>query len=236
MVTADGLETNIGNRCGFKKFGVQYQRIKNAAIASDRRERNRQKIRTALAERDQFYSTIEALLSAPHGAKWLAKVKADFERKVPSEACYMIRKMAREGMPSVYTARLRSGKEMELQRELHGSGKTHVSRYALDQVGTLTGLDFWIHDLRGLLIDQLQMKMRALEGEAVQSLTEVRLRQYAGWLDEVPFKITEAQRLIGEGAKFFNPANLNLIKYLSTDERKIEGLTSAIDAMLPLVR
>lgn len=232
MVTSEGLETNIGNRCGVKKFGIRYQVIKNQAIAGDRRVGRRDKINTALANRLAFHATIEHLLSQPRGARWLAKAKAQFEQLIPSDASFQIRKMAREGAAGVFIARLRTEREMAIQRELHSSQRGNVERYVHEQVGTLNGLDTWKTDLRELLIDELQMKMNELERVDVDELSDASLRDHAQWVDAIPSRIAQAERLIDEGAKFFQPSNLRLVAHLSTPEREIRNLGGAIDSLI----
>lgn len=235
MVTADGVETNIGNRCGVKKFHVDFQRIKNAAMASDRRERYRDKIRGALDSRAEFHANIDALMSAPKGARWLAKAKSNFERLIPSEACYVIRKMAKERAPGVFRARYKTKQEMEIEREFQGALGRHISQYKMEQVGTLAGLDFWASDLRALIVDDLQTEMRDLEKIDVAELNSIELRKRANWVDQIPHRVAEAERLLAEGAQFFTASNLELVHFLSTEERRIDGLDESLHKMSKLL-
>lgn len=231
MVTADGVETNIGNRCGVKKFHVDFQRIKNAAMASDRRERYRDKIRGARDSQPEFHARIDALMSAPKGARWLAKAKANFERLIPSEARYIICKMAKEGAPGVFRARYKTKQEIEIEREFQGARGGHISPYKMEQVGLLAGLDFWTSDLRALLVDNLQTGMRDLGKVDISELSSFELRKHANWVDEIPQKFDEAERLLAEGAQFFTASNLELARFLSTDERWIDGLDEGLHKM-----
>ncbi|WP_164490533.1 hypothetical protein [Ralstonia solanacearum] len=153
---------------------------------------------------------------------------------LPSEANYLIRRMAQRQEPDVFDAVLMTKKEIAIARETGAIPKGQPGPYfRQEKVGVVVGLEIWRTDLRALLIDDLQQGMRALKALDVVSIrSENALRNHVRWVDEIPQKFANAERLIVAGQEFFDAANLHLLKRLSTVEREIKGLAGAVDTLI----
>lgn len=234
VVMESGEETLIGCDCGAKKMGLAFQEIINRAQLADRMRGYRDAIIAALANADVVDAQLADLLERPRGAKWLGKRMADCNATLPSEALSLIRRMARRKEPDVFNAVPMTEKEVAIARETGAIPKGQSGPYyRQEKVGEINGLEIWRSDLRALLIDDLQQGMRSLQALDVLSIrSEYTLRTHARWVDEIPAKLSDAEQLILAGQGFFSAANLQLLKRLSTVEREIKGLASALDALV----
>ncbi|WP_042590859.1 hypothetical protein [Ralstonia solanacearum] len=229
-----GEETLIGCYCGAKKMGLAFQEVVNRAQLADRMQRYRDTILAAIVNADGFDARLSDLLDRPGGAKWVAKRVANCNATLPSEANYLIRRMAQRQEPDVFDAVLMTKKEIAIARETGAIPKGQPGPYfRQEKVGVVVGLEIWRTDLRALLIDDLQQGMRALKALDVVSIrSENALRNHVRWVDEIPQKFANAERLIVAGQEFFDAANLHLLKRLSTVEREIKGLAGAVDTLI----
>ncbi len=229
-----GEETLIGCYCGAKKMGLAFQEVINRAQLADRMQRYRDAILSALAKADEFDARLADLLERPRGAKWIAKRIANCNATLPSEANYLIRRMAQRQQPDVYDSVPMTKNEIAIARETGAIPKGQPGPYfRQEKVGAVVGLEIWRTDLRALLIDDLQQCMCALKTLDVVSIrSESTLRNHARWVDEIPRKFSDAERLIVAGQEFFDAANLYLLKRLSKTEREIKGLAGAIDSLI----
>jgi len=229
-----GEETLIGCDCGAKKMGLAFQEIINRAQLADRMQGYRDGIVAALANADAVDAQLADLLERPRGAKWLGKRMADCNATLPSEARSIIRRMARRQEPDVFNDVPMTDKEVAIARETGALPKGQSGPYyRQERVGEIVGLEIWRSDLRALLIDDLQQGMRSLQALDVVSIrSEYTLRIHARWIDEIPQKFSDAERLILAGQEFFRAENLHLLKRLSTVEREIDGLAGALDVLI----
>ncbi|MGF6769480.1 hypothetical protein P3T18_001950 [Paraburkholderia sp. GAS199] len=229
-----GEETLIGCDCGAKKMGLAFQEIINRAQLADRIQGHRDAIVAALANADTFNEQLTDLLDRQCGAKWLGKRMVDCSSTLPSEANSVIGRMARRQEPNVFESVPMTDKEVAIARETGALPKGQPGPYyRQEKVGEIVGLEIWQTDLRALLIDDLQQGIRTLQALDVASIrSEYTLRNHARWVDEIPGKLLDAERVILAGSKFFGGENLQLLKRLSTTEREIKGLAGAVDALI----
>jgi hypothetical protein len=229
-----GEETLIGGHCGAKKMGLVFQEVINRAQRADRMQRYRDTILSALSDVDAFDTRLNDLLDRQYGARWIGKRMADCSAKLPSEAAYMIRRMAQRGEPHVYHAFVMTKKEIAIAQETGAIPKGQPGPYfRREKAGTLSGLEIWRSDLKTLLIDDLQQGMNRLKSlDTAATTSEAALRIQAQWVEAIPRKFTEAERLIEAGQAFFANRNLHLLKLLSTAEREITGLVEAIESLV----
>lgn len=228
-----GEEALIGGYCGAKKMGLAFQEVINRAQRLDRIHRYRETLRRALAESRAFYARLEAILDAPYGARWLSKRMSECSRVLPSEALHLVQRMARHRMPDVSAQRPMTASEVAVARETGAIPKGEKGPFfRSEKIGIVAGLDIWRTDLRALLIDDMQQGMQKLQQANISTITsEATLRAHARWVESLPSKFAEAEILLRSGSAFFEPDNLRLLTHLSTAEREIKGLQTAIDRL-----
>lgn len=229
-----GEETLVGGYCGAKKMGLAFQEIINRAQLADRMQRYRDGILSALTKADEIDARLTELLNRPRGAKWVGKRIANCNAILPSDVTYLIRRMAQRNESEVYDAVPMTEKEIAIARETGAIPKGQPGPYfRQEKAGTIAGMEIWRSDLRALLIDDLQQGMVTLKALDVVSIhSEHTLRKHAQWVNDIDGKFSDAERLIAAGQQFFETENLLILKYFSTIEREIKGLSDAVDKLI----
>lgn len=230
----NGHEALVGNCCGAKKLGLAFQEVINRAQLADRMSRYRETLRNAIRSAAEFEARLNDLLDRPNGARWLDKRMRDCSNTLPKDALQMIQRMAWRNTPDVFSLRPMTAQEIEIARQTNAIPKGERGPfYREEKVGSIAGLDIWSKDLRSLLFDDLKQGVQDLLLTDIEGqMTETALRNRAKWVEAVPSKFDEAERLLKSGVTFFTPSNFKLLNYLSTAERPISGLSFAIDQVI----
>jgi hypothetical protein len=227
LVTFDyGTETLVGNECGAKNLGLEFEQLLSRAKYSHRVATDRAMVASIADRREALLEQVDVLLEKPRGGKWIYRRLADARRILPHEAAHLVSRMARHDGPDVYEERYLSAKDIEIRKE---TGTFNGSRFERVKVGSIVGLEVWNSDLRALLMDDIRggiEKLYATNSKTDSLLTE--LHKDAQWAAELPGKFHRVEALLLAGSAFFEPNNLEKLRYLATSDREIKGLSAAI--------
>jgi hypothetical protein len=220
-----GHEVLVGNRCGRNKFGLAFKELVQGANRLDRIARDQSEIAAAILLVPALLGQVDAMLTREKGAKWLASRQADFRRVMPPESYHELGRRARRGELEIHGFRMMTGDEIEVAKATGRAGPDSKGPFIHRAVlATLEGIDIWDHDLRGLLVGDIQTGLKRLHTMTPQQMSGTELRKQVAWIRDLTRKLEQAENLIGAGQKFFHPDNLQRLLKLEVKGDPIKGM------------
>ncbi|ASK18886.1 hypothetical protein [Halomonas sp. N3-2A] len=219
VLTSDGLETNIGNRCGKKHLGADFDYERNRFNAEQRRAKNRQAVSDFRKDASQNSSLLDSVIER---AKPLQKRKKQQMREHPS-AWSEVKKLSKRRVSYIDNEdRLK----IEDARTLHKKQGTQLKftkwfdrekPTVADLRIRLDGLQAAGYDFHEELVAGLQSplsELMALTDEAIDGMNDATLDKWRKLIQQVPAKISKAEDMIIETGKLLSPTNTLKFQYL----------------------
>ncbi|NMZ98069.1 hypothetical protein [Pseudomonas lundensis] len=228
VVTTDGLETNIGNVCGKKHLGVNFQEKRTAFRQKQVEIRNVSQIFEVKQLLKKLKPTLERL-EVRSGR--IAKLKILVNKAHP-QLVRLVSGRAKLSQASLFKTVLMEESEARRQytHEVEPDSKGRlesfenwfIRRRPVKSIaaGSLIGLSFWKHDLHKLLRQDILNTVNELEGladAAILELTPLILRRYAKWGQTLEQRINEVYLIVQEGEDFFSCDNIEALKLLEPE-------------------
>jgi hypothetical protein len=235
VVTSDGRETNIGQDCGRKYFGLEFKRL---AKAFDQHEQN-QRRRVALVALQHRIPTIEAriatLMDEPLGARWVnrhATRLIDPLKGLPKAVTNIMGGLLRRRTGALTRSRVATKEDLQLMRA-QGQRIQSGANYIEEVIGQVEGISalYKENDLRRLLV--LDMANLALiKGLDIDSMKDKMLRDLAKWGESVEPALAQAEEALATGRRLLTQANMRQLLAFTTSREDRQTLTAFI-AELP---
>lgn len=215
VVTKDGLETNLGKDCGRTHFGVDFNDMSRQFERDMTEKENRETLWSFHFKLDEFFQAIEELRRGDRGADWVHKKSRpllELNKGCPQEVVRRIADLLKTGGSTVFTQRVATAKETELEE-----GRTGRSRprphYVDEPVGQVNHLDALRpeNDLREILVLDLEAKGKELAELDIDAMTHEQLARWVKWVGTVEGKLDRAREAIDTGRRLLVEANLSCL-------------------------
>lgn len=238
VVRSDGLEGNIGNRCGENHFGADFKVLRNQFELRRRVKSYRERLSNARLAMPSIWSKLSELKKQERGAEWLHETSEAFRLGCPQEWFSKIRAMAQRSESQVYVERPLTEAEKELRDAISGGrsngdvdqdkrNESSRPQYARNLEGNLQGIEIWRTDIRSILIESIERRAQEFEQVNIFSMSEQKLLVWVRWYDSLAAEFSAAQSLLEEGVRFFSDENIKLALKIQTSEitdRKVRQL------------
>lgn len=217
--TEDGRVVQIGNVCGEEYFGDTFVRLKNELEEAKRRQSRRATLAEVLDRADEILDRAEDLKSRKYGASWVNRSCTNFKREVPGEVMEHIIRRARTGDTAIKQLRRLTQDEVEIRRiaearPIRVGGDEEEEVEIEETVAVIQGLEVWGGDLKSLVVDEIEEKLRELQRMDILQLPQRKLIEWAKWADSLPQLFERAEELVSAGRAFFTEENINNLKRL----------------------
>jgi hypothetical protein len=212
VVTTDGTETNMGNVCGKKFFGIDFDTLSAAFNRDLTEQKYREKLWTFSSKLGGIKYKISEIREQPNGVKWVFSMTEQLLNSsecVPDETSELIKTMVKEGGTVLYTSREATAKEVELF-EASQNRKIPLPHYIREPLAEIAGLNALLpeNNLRNLVIFQLDEKIKKFESESIDSMSLKTLSEWVKWADRVPDTLKRAIKSLKSGQLLLTRENL----------------------------
>ena len=233
--TESGATTNIGNVCGKREFGedfeVRSRTFKAQVSASDRREA----LGFFLIKSDELAQAIKRMRTEERGADWIHPKLAWLRspsKGCPKVICDRLSQMVRSRSSVLSISRRATEDEIE-QLEVAQSRQLPRPQYVDEAVAEIAGLPalFVENDLRELLVIQLSDRLRAFLENDIDTMTDHELREWSNWISSVDATIDRATSAIGAGRELLVNENLRPLERIlsgAADRTAFKGFLRAL--------
>lgn len=244
VVTTDGLETNIGNVCGKKHLGVNFQEKRTAFRQKQGEVRNVEQIVEVKQQLEKLQPSLDDL-ELRSGR--IARLKIVLNKAHPQLARLVL---ARAKLAQVKLFKTVLMEEPEARRqyshEVEPDSKGNLEPFEQwfarrrptksAAAGVLVGLGFWKHDLHQLLRQDILNTVKELSGlssATIAGLPLSELRRYAKWAQTLEHRVHEVSLVVQEGEDFFNSDNIDALRLLEPDldRSSRRGVKEALDQL-----
>lgn len=133
VVTVDGVETNVGQDCGKRIFGDDFDTKANIQRKRAERKYQLDTLHQVLMDKEKHLTRVAELYSRRFGTKWA-------EDAISRQAASKLHAMAARGETTVESVREATADEKERHRAMGTDSKP--LRYITEKVGDLQGLAF----------------------------------------------------------------------------------------------
>ncbi|RUR52730.1 hypothetical protein [Vreelandella populi] len=219
VLTSDGLETNIGNRCGKKHLGADFDYERNRFKAEQRRIKNR----LAISEFRENITQSRALLdSVIERAKPIQKRKKQLMREYPA-AWSEAKKLSKRRVSYIDNdERLK----LEDARTLHKEQNVQLgfSKWLNREKPTVSDLKIRLEGLSAISYnfhEELVVGLHAPLGDlmaltdaAIDDMSDASLDKWRKLIQQVSVNISKAEDMIIETGKLTDAANVLKFQYL----------------------
>lgn len=228
VTTSDGLETNIGNRCGRIHLGADFVSKRNAFKEERIKLSNITAINEIRAAITPFTARVNEL--KPKASR-IFQLKKQITTQLPSLAKILTNRaknkdrdifkyveMSKDEAKADY---FKSETELEFDKWFK---QKRPKKRAL--FGRLDGLNIFILDLHKTL--QLNIisyieKIQKLDEEKIAALKQKELHELASWASKRDLLLEDARKLIQQGESFFTKENVRLLAELDMELRADEN-------------
>lgn len=221
--TSDDKEANIGWICGSKYFGADFNTLRNQYLRADRIRTHKRKLNEVLAQQEHYFARIAEFKKAEHGADWLYWSLQRFKSTYPKPIVVELEERARRDADVVEVTRERTKQEIDLAQAASPSANRESLRYETQVVGRLRGLYVFEHNIRDVLVVELENKLNELIGLDRDKATPRQLQEFYNWATSIEDLFADAELLISEGRVFFLRENLDLIRYFPMNNETREA-------------
>ncbi|MDA8258299.1 MAG: hypothetical protein M0Z99_22170 [Betaproteobacteria bacterium] len=223
VATKDGHETNIGKDCGKTYFGVDFETLSRKFDQDITEKENRDKLWSFSFKLEEFKTQVHDLRVADRGGNWVYKTSRPLieqDASVPAEIVRRIAVMTKTRQTVLTLEREATEREIE-ELEIARGRTLPRPQYIDEPIAEIEGLEalFPENDLRNLLVIELDEKIKAFEGENIDSLTFEQLRRWAKWIGTVDATLQTAAASLESGRRLLQRENLEPFARIIRDRR-----------------
>ena len=210
--TVSGRETNIGQDCGKKYFGADFETMTRRFERDVTEKENREKLASFALQLDGLRARIAQLKTQERGANWVhrqAQPLLDSSKGCPTALLRHISSMVKTRNPVLMTQREATEREIEDMQARQGRGVTRP-QYIDEPLAEVAGLEalYPENDLRQLLVIELEENLRKFDGEDIDAMGYEALRRWARWVGTVEATLETATAAIEHGRRLLIRENL----------------------------
>jgi hypothetical protein len=238
VTTKAGPITNIGQNCGKKHFGIEFEELSSKLEVEIRLKNYRDNIGSFLIFLDEYRKQLDDIRSGYGGADILYKKSQNLVKKTsscPDEATTIISRLVRSRNPDIFKSRVASNQEVE---DLEVIQKKKLPRpfYIDEKVGSLSGISFLYkeNDLRDRLVLDLDQGFKSVELLDIDQAKSSDLKHWSGWVSEVERKLEEAKQILTQGITLNKKENLLQVEKAMEDAEQIKKYRSFVDQHVAL--
>lgn len=209
VVFEGGIETNMGNRCGRREFGIEFGQL----VKTYKLETNAQDHRInleALKNRTEYYTDrIRSIADGEYQGHWCVKVMQKATTTLYDDATLKnLADRARRKDPIIKRVTTLTGRDLELAKE-SGMGSVHSS----EDIDTIKGLSAFTEyrKLKAIIELYLGSSFERFKELDIDSLTHNELSKWNRWGKEIEPRLNDAERIIRESKLFLAPSNRDTI-------------------------
>lgn len=207
--TMNGHETNIGQICGGKFFGVQFKTLSKKFDRDVTEFENR----TTLKEfsPDNVNKQITELRKQDQGADWVHRncLFLTQKHKCPEIIVSSLYKMVKSRNRVLVSLRKATDQEVDA---IEATSNRLISRphYIEEPIAEISGIEalYPENDLRQLLITDLENKIREFVTNDIDQMTYSELQKWSKWTGTIDTSLKAAERILSLGRSLLIKDNL----------------------------
>ena len=212
VVTKDGRETNIGKHCGKTYFGVDFETLSNKFDRDITEKENREKLWSFFFRSDEVALQVATIRNEEHGANWVYKYTINLQniREIPPKVVRRLGSMVKARDPRLTLEREATDEEMAQLEQAQGR-RLPRPQYTSVSIGEIAGLDVFYpeNNLRVLLVDEVEERIKALNAANIDTLTYEQLRKWSKWLGGLEAVLDWAVQTVRSGRVLLRQSNLS---------------------------
>ena len=215
VVTVDGIETNVGQDCGKRIFGDDFETKAN--IQQKRAERKYQldTLHQVLVDKEKHLSRVAELYSRRFGTKWAEDALRRLKDAISRQTASKLHAMAARGETSVENVREATAEEKE--RHTAMGSDTKPLRDVTEKVGDMQGLSF-LNSSPHQAATALKDKIYELGRTDTSSLNPRKLKDWVSWASDIERSFDAIEDSLADALRFFSKDNLLLVHTLDAIE------------------
>lgn len=209
VVFKGGIETNMGNICGKREFGVEFsQLIKTYKLETNAQDHriNLEAIKNRIGP---YTDKIHSIADGEYQGHWCVKAMRKATTTLYDEATLKnLAERAKRKNPIIKRITALTGRDLELAQE-SGMGGT----YSSEDIDTIKGLSAFISykRLKTILEVYLGSCLERFKKLDIDSLTHSELSKWNRWGKQIDSRIKDAEEIVRESKLFLHPSNKDTI-------------------------
>lgn len=212
VITEDGAETNIGQRCGKTHFGEEvFSRARSEYTRRREREELVARAKQIQALAPDISRSITDLIQRPFGAKWAIRVTGELSSVIGEDAVESLRLSTIRDDLAVTTTRRRSDREIEDFMAANRGASRERATYEDQVIGRLLPADWLNFDFRSRLVVDLQGPLVEFKELAVDAMASPKLRAQVKRFDGYDQVLAAASEATTSALRFLAGENLELV-------------------------
>jgi hypothetical protein len=211
LVVADGgLETNIGNVCGKKIFGVEFNQLHDVFKRSLNEQRYREEILETQNQLDDIVEKVEILRNGDFGGdKSYENMHWHITKGFPESICTPLIERAKRG-ENIVSREVRLSEE---ERKMLPIARKN-DRFRAETIFIIAGIKAVIDypRLRTILHKRLGNELEEFRNLDVPSLNYINLQHWNNWKNKINTRLKEASNIIDDCRRFLESTNIERIR------------------------
>lgn len=210
VLCENGTETNIGNKCGKRIFGVDFQALEKTFTRDTNAQRYRENISKFQNQIANFNDRVNFLIDGEQQGQWCYdRMHWHITKGFESKTLEALKGRSLRNDPAIYNEVGLSKEEREAARETGDN-----SGYKREFIANINGINA-VRDykkLKSLMRVVLTDEKNVFESLDPDVLDFKDLRRWNGWANRFEKKIKEADDIIIDCKRFLVPSNVQLIR------------------------
>lgn len=211
VVTKSGVETNIGQVCGKKYFGVEFETMAQQFDRDLRDQQARERLWSFFHQIEAKKKIIDDLRKKEHGADWVHKTSrplVEAGNGFPSVITRKINSMLKTGNFSLNIEREATAREYEISES--NGGRTQRPLIMEEKIADIHGLDVLRNEnsLREILVIDINENLKSLERLNIDNMLSKDLSKWSKWVGEFDQKLEKATFIAKTGLTLLTRNNL----------------------------
>lgn len=210
VVCESGIETNIGNKCGKRIFGVDFQTLEKTFTRDTNAQRYREKIEESKNQIDEIQQEALHLFQGNRQGDWChQQMHSHMTRLFDDRTIESLMRRSRLGEGAVYKEVSLQGKELEAAIEAGSK-----SRFQTKAIGMIAGIaavkDY--KKIKNILLVDLGEELEAFKLLDSDSLIYDQLKRWNSWANRTESKLQDARSIIKDCQRFLVADNIKFIR------------------------
>ncbi len=206
VVCEGGIETNIGNKCGKRIFGVDFQNLEKTFTRATNAQRYRENIAKVKNQLEPFERKLTFLRDGENQGAWcISKVEWYATKGFEQKTLDALHERAKRGDSVISKTVALSAAE----REAAGGSIHREETVAI--IGGLSCIKSY-KKLKTLLYSTLGDELVVFKSLEEDTLDFPQLKRWNNWANTIEKKITQAEKIIDDCHRFLVDSNIQTIR------------------------
>jgi hypothetical protein len=210
VATATGFETNVGNLCAKRYFGIEFETQRKQFDRDILEHENRKALWAFHANIDAVYARIASLRQGGMDAVYKkSRPLLGPTKDCPYEVVRRVATLIKTRNPILSATREATAAEIEAIEGREGI-KLSSPHFVEEPLGEIAGLQalYPENDLKQLVIMELQVNLDAFRALDIDRLTFEELKRWVKWTTAVEPTLIKAREIVGYGRQLLGAINL----------------------------